>query len=428
MKIISQKTEKSEMEVKISIPFSEQKKNLELAAQKISKEKPLAGFRPGKAPYEMVERRVGAMAILEMALPRIVEEAYIQMLKDERQEAVGQPKVDMEKVVPNDEVVFKVKFSLLPQIKIGDYKKIKVKRKKPEVEEKKVERALKDLQRMQHKEALVDRKAESADKVVIDIDMYQEKVPIEGGTAKAHQIYLKDEYYIPGLKEKIIGMKKGEVKEFELSLPKDYSNKSMAGKKMEFKIKLNDVYQIDLPELDDDFAKTLKLDSLKALKEQLKKNLMEEEKGKTEQKAELEMIDEIIKISRIDDIPQVLLDNETEKMISELKSEITAQGADFEQYLASIKKNSEEIKLDFMDQAVRRIKMALITRQLALEKEIKLTEEELKAELEKLRGVYKNDEKSLEYINSPSYEDYLKNLLTNRKVIDILKKECITDK
>jgi len=428
MKTEFKKLPKNLAELTIELSVEEIQPYLKKAAKKISQSLEIPGFRKGKVPYEVVKQRVGEGEILKEAIEFIVPESCFKVIKEENLEIVAQPKVDILKLAPGNPLVFKATLALLPKVKVGDYKKIRIKRPKVKIEKKQVEKVLDDLRKMRAKETLVKREAREGDKVIVDIDMFLDKVPVEGGQSRGTTIILGDSYFIPGLDKKLLGMKEGENREFSLRYRDDFYDKKLAGNLVDFKVKLNSVYQIDLPELNDEFARSLgRFKDLNNLREQIKENLELEERTENERKLELEMLEKIVEISEFDEIPDALIEREIEKMLLELKEGVESQGLKYADYLTQLKKTEEELKKEFIRPAEKRVKTALVIREIGMQNKIRASEEEIEQEINNILKIYPSNENIKKQVVTQSYRNYLNNLIINRKTIELLKKQLIID-
>jgi len=422
MKYEIKKLPKNIIELTIEVSVDKLKPYLERAAQRLSLEVKIPGFRPGKAPYEIVKQKIGEAAIYEEAIGDVVKETYFKVVKEENLETIGEPKIEPLKLAPGNPLVYKATVALLPKIELANYRKIRVKRHKVPVEEKKVQKVLEDLRRARRKEVLVDRAAQEGDKVIIDLDILQDNVPIEGGQAKGHTVVIGEPYYIPGFDKKLIGLKGKEVSEFTLPFPNDHYNKRLRGQKIDFKIKMNSVYELTLPKLDSEFVQSLgNFKDLEELKKQIKANLKEEERLKEKQRCEREIFEEIIKRSRFEEIPEVLITSEVDKMLEELNANVSEQGLKFEDYLTSIKKTAEDLRKDFREEAERRVKTALIIREITRFENIEVKEEEIEKETKEALKYYPDDIETQKKITSYAHRDYLREVLKNHKAVEFLK-------
>jgi trigger factor len=418
MSYTTKKLEKSQIEFTITVKPQDYEKHLKKAAQRISTRTKIKGFRPGKASYEIVKKEVGAMNILNEALEQIVQESFYQAVKKENLDTIGMPKIKIDKIVPDNDLVYQAIVALLPKVKLPDISKIKVEKKVKPVEEKHIDEVIENLRKMQAKEIIKnDKKTTAEDKLIIDMDMFLDNVPIDGGQAKDYQVYLSEPHYIPGFDKQLIGLSKDEEKEFELNFPKNHYQKHLAGKNVKFKIKVKDIYERQLPELSDELAKNLGQESLAKLRELINSNLIKEAEDKANQKAEIEILDAIIEKTNFEEIPDVLIDAEKEKMFYELKKDLERNGIAIEQYLSDIKKKEKELFDDFKDQAEKRAKAALISRQTAIEQNIHIHDEEIDKEIKMMEQMYKEHPDFLENLRKPEVRDTIVMTMQNRKVI-----------
>ncbi|MFZ5364390.1 MAG: trigger factor [Patescibacteria group bacterium] len=421
MQLNSKTLQKNTVELEIKISVEELKTFLDKAVSVLSQEVKIDGFRPEKVPFDVLAKHVGEMTIYEKAAELAVEKTYPKIIKDENLETIGSPEISVLKLAPGNPLVYKAKASLLPHIQLGDYHKIKISRKRGEISEEKVDAALRDLQKMQTKEVLANRPIGKADKVVLDMEMFLDKVALEGGQTKNHAIYMAEAYYVPGLTDQLIGLSAGDCKDFSLPFPKEHYQKNLAGKSVDFKVKVSSVFELQLPALDDAFAKTLGQESLDKLKNLLRENLLREVENQEEARLEEEILKQVVAGSRVEDIPDALVNSEAHKMVHELEDSLAQRGINFEDYLKNIKKTEAQLMLDFAPRAVERIKTALAIKEIAAVEKIEATNAEIEEEVEKLREAYKNEPDLLERVQSEESRQYLTNIIKNRKAVQLLK-------
>jgi len=412
---------KSQVEITIELSEEELKPYLERASERLASQSKIEGFRPGKAPYDIVKARFGEHAILEEATSEIVKKTYLQVVKENNLKTIGSPKIDVEKMASNNPFVFKATAALLPDTTLGEYKKLDIKKSEAIVEEKSVNEALNNLVKMQSKEVLTDKTATKTDKVVIDMDMLKDNVPVEGGQAKDMVVYLREEHYIPGFNEQLVGVKKDDEKEFDLDFPKEHYQKHLAGAKVHFKVKVKDVFEIQPPKLDDDFAKTLGQKSLEELTRLIKENLQAEVTRKNEVKWEMDVLNKIVDNSKFSDVPEILINEEVHRMVHELEDNVAKQGVPFEDYLKSINKTESDLKLEFAPEAVKRIKISLVIREISHAEKIEVSDKEILEEVERMMNVYKDNADAQTQIKTPEFANYIKSNLENKKVVDLIK-------
>jgi len=397
----------------------------EKALKNLSLNVEIEGFRPGKAPKEILKQRISPLKIWEEMANIAINQKYPEIIEQKKLDPVAPPQIDIIKLAPDNPLVFKLKIPLIPKIKLGNYKNIKIAKKKIKIEDSQIEKVILELQSMRAKETLVPRKAKKGDKANIDLNLFHDRVPLENGQIKNFSLILdpKKEYF-PGLSNKIIGLKKDAQTEFSLRYPESYPDKKIAGKLIKFKVKVNGVYNIDLPEINDEFAQNIgKFKSLNELKKKIKENLEKDAHIKEKQRQEIEALQKLIKQTQFEEIPKILIDNEINKMMEELKASVEQSFGKFEDYLLNIKSTEETLKKEFLSKAEERVKSALCIREIGKKEKIIVDEKEIKEEIKKLSALYKNQERLLKNFATESGKNYLKNLLINRKVIDILLKK-----
>jgi len=418
---------KNIVKLTFTVTQAEAEPYLHEAATRLSETTSIPGFRPGKAGYDIVKQRFGAMKILEEALEPIIRKSFVEAVLAHQIETVGSPKINVEKMAPENDLVFTVEVTRMPRTKeLADYTKLSVESKPIHIEEKEIDLALRDIQRMQTTEvrAIADTAVSEKDKIVVSMNIKKDGVAIEGGQSPNHAIHLPEDYYIPGLKEQVIGMKEGQEKTFTLSFPKDHVQKMLAGQNADFEITLKEIYHLEPPAIDDVFAKSLGVPTLPLLRETIHKNLSDEKSLEESTRQERDILELVAKRSQFEEIPDLLVNEEINKMIAELKHHVEEQGLEFDLYLKNLKKSLTEIKVEFTAQAITRIKVALIMRAVTDKEKIEVSASEVDAELDKLATRHK-DEEERKQIYSPEYRQFAEQILKNRKVIELLKRAMI---
>ncbi len=417
------KNPKSTVTAVITVLPADYAKHMEAAASRLSQRAAIHGFRPGKAPYAIVKQQLGEVRILEEAMQSIVEKNFFQVVQEEKLETIGMPQITIEKFAPGNDLVFKAEVALLPEVKLADITKINVEKKAVTISKEQLDETINHLRKMQGKEVLKDGAAGKDDKIVVDFDMFIDNVAIEGGQAKNHQIYLNEPHYIPGLAEQLVGLKKDDAKEFKLKFPKEHYQKNFAGKDVDIKVKANEVYTLEYPEINEDFAKALGQKSLEELRNLLTANISKEEEKKETERVEVAILDQVIEGSTFGEIPEVLLNAEKQKIFYELKQGLEERGISVEQYLSDIKKTEQELQQGFAEQAEKRAKAALISRAIAKENNLAVEQSELNAELDAIRAAYPNNPTVEENLKRKEVLDTVASTIQNRKVMAWLKEK-----
>jgi trigger factor len=415
----------SQVELKFVVTADEAQPYIEQASTDLQTQKPIQGFRPGKAPHAVVKQTFGEMHIWETALEKIVRSRYVHTILEKSIETIGSPAIAVDKIVPGQDIKFTVTASIMPAVlTVESYDKPLVTKKIREVGSSEVDAAFEDLRKMRRQEAAVDRIATKEDLVIVNLDIKKDGVSVDGGTALNHKVYLHEPHYIPGFAEQLLGLKKGDTKSFTLTFPKEHYQKHLAGQPVEFTITVNDVFELKLPELNDEFTKVLGVESVEKLREILTDNLKKEAEQKADEASEIELLETLIKGSKFSDIPEILINEEVRRMFSELQHAAEHQGMNMADYLSNLKKSADQLKMDMIPRAIERVKTAVLVKEIAKREQVSVSDEEIDAEVDRiLQAVEDKDTK--ERVSSPDYRDYVAAQMRNRKTLEALKTKAI---
>lgn len=414
---------KSLAKLTIELPPEAMKPYLERAARDLSSRHKIEGFRPGMASLGIVIGKLGAGPVWEHAADEAVRKSFVQAIIDHDLPTVGQPEISVSKLAPDNPLIFTATVAVLPTVKLGEYHAIKSRRTAPQVEPAAIDKALDDLRNMMATETPVDRPAKSGDKVEVDFDLFIDHVAVENGSSRQHPVTIGSNQFIPGFEENLIGLKKDETKEFSVTFPAAYHAAHLANKKGDFKVTAKNIFQIDQPPLDDEFAKKAgKFNNLAELRTQLEKNLTDEAEANADAKFERAIIEEIIDRSTFDDIPEILMTNELDKMIEELKDDVARRGAiKFEDYLQGLKKTVADLRTEFQAPAARRIKAALVLRTIAKAENVTANDTDVDEEINNQLRTHSYDPNLQERIKSGDFRDFIRHQQVNRAVVEKLK-------
>ncbi len=420
---------KSRIEFEVSVTWDKWEKYLDQAAAEASKEIKVDGFRPGKAPRHLIEQKVGKGTILNLAAEKAVQKSYADFVTEQKLEVIGAPDVEIKVVEEGKDLKYTAVASVMPKIAVSEKYKNEVKKINKKYSEKKIEATedeinleLEKIANSRVKLVTVARAAQKNDSVEVDFEVLMGGVPIENGTSKKHPLVLGKGVFIPGFEDNLIGMKEGEKKEFELAFPKDYFKKDLAGKPATFKVEMNLVQERQTPEINDDFAKSLgKFENLEELKKNIKEGIEHEEKHKQKDAQQREYIEKIIENSKTE-LPDILVERETEKMLEEFGYQIQTMGMNLDQYLEKLGKKKDDLKKDWMPQAEKRVISALALKEIIKQEEIKVEAEEVEAEMNKTMQYYKNVKDLKKNIDMERLYAFAKGTLENERVLEYLSK------
>lgn len=424
MKVTRKDLEKSQIELLVEVSVEELAPYISKGAESLSKEIKIEGFRPGKVPADVLKQKIGEMAILEEASRLLINKQIFSVIDENitDKEIVGQPEVDIAKLAPGNPMEYKIKVNVLPEIKIGAYKDFAFKNEKVKVEEAEVEKVINDLLEMRAKESVSEEAVKDGDKVITSVNLFLDKVPVEDGQNPEVTVIIGKNYFVDGFDKNLIGLKKGETKDFSIVYPAEHFQKNLAGKKVEFKIEIKEVYNREIPAIDDDLAKMFRFNNVSDLKENLNKTISDQKQKEADQKLEVQIIDKIIDNSKFGDIAENLIKNESEIMMREIEQNVVSQGGRFEDYLKSVGKNYDQLMLEMMPTAVKRVKSALIFKEIAKLENIKADETKIDKEIEALKNRYAQDAEAVKSISSPGYRSYVSNFFLNQEIVENLKR------
>jgi len=423
------KIAKSRIEIDLAVEWQEWEKYIIPAVAEISAEFKFPGFRPGKAPRSLVEQKVGKKIILNRAAEKAINKSYTDFITKEKIAHLGNPKIEIDKISEKETLKFKVIVAVMPKIKVKNDYKEEIKKINSEYQKKTVavneDEIMLELERIANSRAkliTVRRTAVKNDSVEIDFVVSVDGKPIENGTSKNHLLVLGKGVFIPGFEEKLIGMREGEEKEFELAFPADYHKKELAGKKATFQVKMNLVQERQVPEINDEFAISLgKFKNINELKKNIQEGLEQENKHKIKEERQIKYLDEIVKNIE-EELPDVLIEDELNRMVQEFEGQIQATGMTLDNYLENLKKNKAELLKSWEPQAEKRVKSALGLKEIFKEEKIKIETEEVEAEMNKTLQYYKNVKDFEKNVDMQRLYSYVKGTLENDKVFEMLEK------
>lgn len=420
------KLPKSRVEMEISVPWDEWKGEIDHAAQHLASEIKVEGFRPGKAPRAMLEKRLGKATVLIEGAEHAIDHLYPAALEQSKVDAIGKPEVRLDEVKDGEPLRFTVTTAVMPDVTIRPWEK-KVKsvnedhrKTKHEVSAEDVEKALRDIAESRAKQVAVAREARESDVVLVDFVVRQGGVPIEGGTSKKHPIVLGKGAFIPGFEEAILGMKEGEEKTVSLTFPEKYHITMLAGKPADFHVKVIGVQERQIPELDDAFASSLgKFESIAKLRENVAEGMRMEKENEAKEKRRIAILEAILGEAEAE-IPEALVEGELRRMISEFGSQAAMAGMTLEDYLARGKKTEKDLANEWRPQAEKRILSGLALDMIAKEREIEAVQEEIEAEMNKVLAYAKSIEKAEKDLDLAAIYDAARSRLRNEKLFELL--------
>jgi trigger factor len=424
MKITRKNLPQAQVELKIELDESDLRAGMESSARHISQHLSIPGFRPGKAPYDMVKREVGEERIFQDGLDDIINGSLIQAMQQERIYPYGEPQLVPDKITPLKEVAYTVKMDVYPDVKLGEFPTEKVKRHQSEIQKEEVDAAINDLAKMLVREEKADRPAQMDDSAVIDFDVLVDGVPIEGGSAKDFSIVVGEGKMIPGFEEQVVGMSAGESKDFKLKFPADYKA-DLAGKEAEFKIAVKQVLSRVVPEIDDELAKKLGVSGKDELRAKMEENIRNEKGTKDSQRTEIEAVKKVVEAATIGELPPKMVHDEVHRLLHEFEHDLAHQKVDLQTYLAGIGKKKEDLEKEFEPRAIERLKTSLVVDEYAEQEKLTVDEKQVDKEWEQQKQYYANQPDVLAEVNRPAYRQHLRNRIVKMKAVEMITKKLV---
>lgn len=394
---------------------------LDQAFKKVVKDVQLPGFRKGKVPRGLFEQRFGVESLYQDAVDIVLPEAYTAAVEETGISPVDQPDVDVTQIEKGEPLIFTAEVTVKPEVKLGDYKGLEVEAEDIEVSEEDVNEEIEN-QRQRLAELVVKEEGavEDGDTVVIDFEGFIGEEAFEGGTGKNHTLEIGSGSFIPGFEEQLIGKETDADTEVNVTFPEDYHAEDLAGKEATFKVKIHEVKTKELPELDDEFAKDVDEDveTLAELTEKTKERLAEQKKTSADNAKRESLINQASEGAEID-IPEVMIENELDRMVSEFEQRLQQQGMTLEMYSQFSGQGQDELKEQMREDAQKRVQTNLVLEAIYDQEGLEVSDEDIDKELESMSSMYQMDIEQLKQMLGGN-TDMLKDDLKFSKAIDFL--------
>lgn len=414
-------TNKYELEIEISAEDFEAA--IEKAYLKARKNIAMPGFRKGKAPRKLIEKEYGEQVFFEDAVNLLYAPVVNGAVEESGLELVTRPEVEVTEISKENGVKLKATCITKPEVEVKDYKGIEVEKVVNPVTDEDINKQLDALREKNVTvETVDDRAAENGDDVVIDFEGFKDDVAFEGGKAEDFTLSLGSGQFIPGFEDQIVGHNAGEDFDINVTFPDEYQVKELAGAPAVFKIKLKSISKKVMPELDDDMVKdSTEFDTVDEYKADVKKKLEEANEKHADSEVEAKIFDKVIE-NMTAEIPQVMFDNRVNEMISELEQRLAPQGISLDLYMQYTGQTIDTVKKACAEQAEKQVKLRLALEKIAKLENIEVTEDELKAEFDKLAEAYKLD---VDQIKQFIHDDDLKKDIAVGKAVDLIKDAAV---
>lgn len=407
-------------ELTFEISVDQVKEGLDKAFNKNKKNITVPGFRKGKVSRKIFDEMYGEEALYQDALNIVLPEAYSAAIKETGIEPVAQPEVNIDSLEKGKPWVLKANVTVKPDVELGDYKGMIVEKPNTRVYQKDIDAKLEEMQKNQAELVLKeDKAAENGDTVVIDFDGYVDGKQFDGGKANNYSLELGSKSFIPGFEDQLVGHKAGEDVDVNVTFPEEYQAKELAGKEATFKTTIHEVKTKEMPKLDDEFAKDVDedVDSLDELKDKIKDQLKDQKKTEGENQVEDAAIKAAVKNATVKEIPQAMIDEDTQRQMDQYLAGMQQQGINAQMYFQLTGTKPEDLKKQFANGAEERVKTNLVLEAIVKDAKIEATQDEIDQQVKDLASQYGMKE---EAVRGALTDDMLKHDISIQKAVKLI--------
>ena len=418
------KIDQNQTELVVELAKDDLKEYINRTESEIGKDFQLDGFRKGKVPKDLLKKNLDTKQVLESALDLAMKDSLAKTIEKEKLDVLNVSKLEV-KENTSEKLVYKVILTLFPEIKIQDFSKLKVVRRDIQVEQKDIDDTLETIKASRSILRDKDGTVQSGDRVEVDFEVRHNGQMLEGGISKNHPLIIGGKNFIPGFEDNLLEMKKDDSKIFSLVAPNDYYVKKIAGQKLDFTVKVNNIKSVELPKVDDEFVKSLgNFQNLNQLMDSIKDGITEEKKLKEKQRVRLEIVNHLVENSSIV-IPEILINQQLDSMISNLDSDLHANGMEIGLYLAQMGKTQDDLRSQWRDEAEKQVKIVMILHKIAKDNNISASHEEVDETLStNVQSMIMKGEVDKTNLDMDGLRNNISGRITNERVLDFLERTC----
>lgn len=406
---------KNKFEFKVAVDKDTLKQCHDKAIKSLGKNAKVAGFRQGHIPLEVLEKHIDPAQLANFEINEAINLAVMEMIESEDLQILDQPKVNVTKYVPADTLEFAVEVETVAPVKLGDATKLKVKKPEVKVDDQQVEDVVKRLQTSGAEKKAVERAAKNGDEVIIDFTGLKDGKEFAGGKATDYPLELGSNQFIPGFEDGIVGHKAGEQFDVNVTFPKDYGAKDLAGMKAVFRINLKKVNELTLPELDDKFAVSIAPDfkTMDDLRNDIRHELEREEEAKNREEYHNELLNKLAEKSKVE-VPEVLVDDQLANGKKQFEQNLAYRGMSLDDYLGQAGKTKDEYEQEMRDTATKQIRNSLVLRQFIKENNITVSDSDIINYQAEILARYNNPKMKENFQTEEAKRQMRQQLLTDR--------------
>ena len=420
MKTKSKRLSDSRVEITVTLDTKDLAAAREKALEKLAKEISVEGFRKGKVPVKVAEKFIPENDLNAETIDFAVRTTVIEAFRKEEKSPLVLPSVNVTKYVPGEMAEYTAVADIVPEVVLGDYKKLGVKKEEIKVSDKDIQGVLDNLAQSFAEKKAIKRAAKLGDEVIIDFVGKKNGEAFKGGSAKDYALTLGSKTFIPGFEDGIVGHEPGDKFDLKLTFPKDYGVKDLAGAKTVFEVLLKQVNEIKKATIDDEMAKKCgPFKSLKELKEDIKKNLTMQNEHKVEEKFKDDLINALVKKSKVP-APEILIDDQMRMIRNDIERNAASQGMGLEEFIKENRETMENWEKEARKTAEARVKASLALQSLAVEEKITVSDDVVAAKINELKDVYKKSPEAIKSLKDPNVKMDIKNRMIIEKTLDYL--------
>ena len=412
--------EKSTGELVATVEGEDWKQAQKKAFNKIKKNINIPGFRKGQAPAALIKKQIPAQNILMDAVEAVANDVLSDGVEEHKLVLVDRPELRIDEI-NEEKVILKFICAVKPEVKLGDYKGLPIKKKATRVTQKDIDAEVERLQQ-RYADMVVKEEGnvESGDTAVIDFEGFKDGVAFDGGKAESYPLEIGSGAFIPGFEDQLIGMAKEETKDINVTFPEDYQVAELAGQPVVFKVTVHEIKTKVLPEANDELIKEAKIKDVETMEDYrayVKKNMTERKDRENEENFTNELLEKVVANAEVE-IPDAMIERETDEMVREITQRLSAQGFTLEQFAQVTGQDEEKIRAEVRQDAEKKVRVRLVLEAVAEAEQFEISDEEIDAELKAIADQYSMQ---IEQVRNLISHDAVSYDLRQRKALELIK-------
>lgn len=413
--------EKNTVILKVEVPSEDIADSINKAYKEISEKVKIPGFRKGKIPPQVIDRMIGKDAVLNEALNDLIPLFYPKAVESSGIDPVSMPQIDIKQLEDDKPLIFTAKVQVRPEVELGDYKEITLPEQTTKATKEEVDKQLNSMRdKFAQLEPVSKRALKKGDYALIDFEGFMNGKPFEGGSGTDYMLEIGSGTFIPGFEDQLVGAKRGEERDINVTFPDDYQAEFLAGHDAVFNVKVKEIKEKKLPKIDDDFAKNVsQFETLAELKKDVKKTIEEKKKSQANFKRRNEVVEYVADRAKVD-LPSALIERQMDIMLEDLEDTLKRQKTDISVYLAQMGDDKQHFRESFRNESTKRVKQNLVLEAVTKAENIDVGDEDVEAEIRKLAEGSNQDFDDLKAQMTEEHIDYLKDRLRLMKTVDFL--------